>query len=197
MTGGQNRRLTKPPLLIVNGAAGAGKSSLASTLSESLGLPLIDKDTIKEALGDALGAATPRDSDRLGHASYAVMFAVGQVQVELGVGAVLEAPFYSDAVDALRRLVHRSCAALIQCDTDRATLYRRVLARAPSRHWVHFDSPHHEGGLSAWNPPDLAASAPPELGIPILRVVTTDGYEPPLAAIIKWAHDHLWPIPAE
>lgn len=44
-----------PQLVIVSGAPGAGKSTLAAPLAIALGLPLLAKDTIKEAVRDALG----------------------------------------------------------------------------------------------------------------------------------------------
>ncbi len=45
-----NRRI-----VIVSGAPGAGKTTLAPPLAAALGLPLFAKDTIKETLYDLLG----------------------------------------------------------------------------------------------------------------------------------------------
>ena len=42
-------------LILVSGPSAAGKSSLAETIARELRLPLIAKDTIKEALFDTLG----------------------------------------------------------------------------------------------------------------------------------------------
>src|SRR5262249_62157936 len=57
----------KPPggglFVLVAGWPGSGKSTLAAALAPELGLPLLAKDEIKEALMDALGApATVADS---------------------------------------------------------------------------------------------------------------------------------------
>lgn len=41
-------------IVLVNGAPGSGKTTLASPLGRMLGLPLIAKDTIKEAMADVL-----------------------------------------------------------------------------------------------------------------------------------------------
>ncbi|MBI4941504.1 MAG: AAA family ATPase [Actinobacteria bacterium] len=43
-----------PVLVLVTGAPGAGKTTLAGPLATALGLPLIGKDVVKEALYDAL-----------------------------------------------------------------------------------------------------------------------------------------------
>ena len=49
-------------IVVVSGAPGAGKSSLAEPLAIALGFPLLSKDQIKEVLYDALG---PQEGDAL------------------------------------------------------------------------------------------------------------------------------------
>jgi predicted kinase len=46
-------------IVIVSGAPGAGKSTLALPLSEELGFSLLSKDHIKETLHDSLGGRPP------------------------------------------------------------------------------------------------------------------------------------------
>jgi len=46
--------------VVVSGAPGAGKSTLAGPLAERLGLPLIGKDHIKETLFDHIPAQAER-----------------------------------------------------------------------------------------------------------------------------------------
>jgi predicted kinase len=48
-----------PAVVLVSGAPGAGKSTLAGPLSQALGLPLLSKDVIKEQLVDTLPAGDP------------------------------------------------------------------------------------------------------------------------------------------
>ena len=60
--------------IVVSGAPGTGKTTVATTLAERLALPLITHDGIKEALGDALGLGDEAWSDRLGDAAAEVLF---------------------------------------------------------------------------------------------------------------------------
>ena len=76
--------------VVVSGPPGSGKSTVAEPLARELGLPLIAKDTIKEALMDVLGAPDVEASKRLGAASIEVMVAVAAASP---VGAVLDCNF--------------------------------------------------------------------------------------------------------
>lgn len=62
--------------VVVSGPPGSGKSTLAAGLASQLGLPLLGKDIIKEALMDSLGASTIDESRRVGGASISVLFAL-------------------------------------------------------------------------------------------------------------------------
>ncbi|MDN5767007.1 MAG: ATP-binding protein [Humibacillus sp.] len=55
----------EPAVVLVSGAPGAGKTTLAGQLSLALGLPLIAKDVIKERLVATLPPPPPSDHDPL------------------------------------------------------------------------------------------------------------------------------------
>jgi 2-phosphoglycerate kinase len=63
-------------LVLISGVAGSGKSMLAKRLAPALDLPLISKDTIKEALADSLGPGDDAWSQQLGAASFEVLWAL-------------------------------------------------------------------------------------------------------------------------
>jgi adenylate kinase family enzyme len=51
--------------IVVSGAPGTGKTTVAALLAERLVLPLLSLDVIKEALGDSLGLGDEEWSDRM------------------------------------------------------------------------------------------------------------------------------------
>lgn len=176
----------KPPLLLIDGAPGAGKSALAAVLCPRLHLPLIAKDPVKEALADALETRTLDESYALGSATFAVMYALAGAQVDLGIGAVIEAPFNVAGCE-LRSLLARSKAAAICCEADTETLLARYRRRAGTRHTVHFDS---ERLASGWQPTS-SGGATAGLPIPRLLVRTEHGYDPEVEAVLSWTQQRL------
>ena len=90
--------------VVVNGPPGSGKSTLATRLAMELDWPLIAKDDIKEALGDALDVGGQEWTQRLSAASFEVMWAVAARAPH----AVLEGNFYPSAATRLRALDGRS-----------------------------------------------------------------------------------------
>jgi predicted kinase len=131
--------------VVVSGPPASGKSSLGAALAAELGLPLIAKDTIKDALMSVLPVADIEASRQLGRAAVAAMLAVARAATR---GAVLESNFYrSAAADELSRLPGMVVEVFCRCDRGVATdRYRR---RAGSRHAGHFDSIRTDEEL--WN----------------------------------------------
>jgi predicted kinase len=62
------------PRVVVSGAPGTGKTTVAELLAPQLKLPILSLDAIKEALGDSLGLGDGSWSDRIGDAAAEVLF---------------------------------------------------------------------------------------------------------------------------
>ncbi len=119
--------------VVVSGPPGSGKSTIAPGLARSLGLPLFAKDTIKEALMDALGVRDADESRRLGLASIGIMFALAR---ENGCG-VLESNWRASvSVDDLRRLPGPIVEVFCKCASELS----RERHASRRRHRGHFDA---------------------------------------------------------
>ena len=77
--------------VVVSGPPASGKSTLAPVLARELGLPLLAKDTVKEALMSVLPVADVDASQQIGRAAVVTMFAVA---ADSPIGAVLESNFH-------------------------------------------------------------------------------------------------------
>jgi predicted kinase len=131
--------------VVVSGPPASGKSTLAPQLAESLGLPLLAKDTIKDALMGRLPVPDIEASRELGRAAVAVLFAVA---ADCPLGAVLESSFFrSKAATELGGLPGRVIEVFCRC--DRAVAAARFAARTGTRSGGHFDRDRRTDEL--WN----------------------------------------------
>jgi len=83
--------------VVLSGLPGSGKTSLGRSLSPALGLPLLDKDDVLEALFDSLGVTSTQDRSRLSRASDDVLEALARASC----GAVLSSFWRRRSLSAL------------------------------------------------------------------------------------------------
>jgi predicted kinase len=130
--------------VLVAGPPGSGKSTLAAPLAGELGLPLIAKDDIKEALMEVLGRPTTvPQSQRLGRAAVMAMLAVA----EASRSGVLDSTFYPYTIEHLKRV--RPPLIEIRCVCPLEVAQARYRARIRSRHAGHLDQQRSPDEL--WN----------------------------------------------
>jgi predicted kinase len=123
-------------VVLVSGAPGSGKTSLAAPLAAELGCALLGKDRIKETLHDALGAPEPdlAWSRRLGGAAMELLWALAAD----APAVVLEANFRPRS-GYERGRISALCARPVEvnCVCPPELAARRYAERAVACHPVH------------------------------------------------------------
>lgn len=163
--------------IVVTGAPGSGKTSLARPLAAALHVPLLAKDVVKETLFDELGIGDRLWSRRMGRASMAVLYRIA----ETCPAAVIEAVFHREvSVGDLTALGKPVLEVHCQCDPELA------IARFRQRS----DEERHPGHLDSRQPlnklEELVADGcrPLGLGGPLLEVDTTGAVD--VDAVAAW-----------
>jgi len=176
--GGVADQLPPGTFVVVSGPPASGKTTLARAIAPALGLPLIAKDTIKEALMGVLPVPDIETSRAIGTASVAALLAVAAETS----GAVLESVWHrSHARADLRRLPGNIVEVFCRCDPRIAQ--RRNAERAGARAAGHFAAERTAAEL--WNE---EVARPVAGGWPVLEVCTNDPVDvAPLAARIRAA----------
>jgi predicted kinase len=140
---------------------------------------VIEKDLLKEALYDALGTGDVAWSQRLGGASYELIFAVARASLAAGRPLVAEANFFRG--DHEPRFAELPPHRLVQvhCDAPLDTILERYAGR--ERHPGHFDAQRvdelrarHASGLNG----------PLDLDAPLIELDTTSASPDELAELV-------------
>ena len=133
-----------PLLVIITGLPCTGKTTLGKRIAQELGLPLVNKDGIKELLFDHLGWSDRTWSKKLGGASTELLYYFAETQLAVGRSLVIESNF--DPAFATPRFLalkekYPFTPCQIQCQTEGEVLFQRFKDRAESgeRHAGHGD----------------------------------------------------------
>jgi predicted kinase len=155
-------------LIVVSGAPGTGKSTVARELGAALRLPVLSLDPIKEALADVLGLGDEEWSNRVGDAAAEVVFRLAGDFPD----AVAEGWWRRARRD--RAVAEFAGAMEVFCHCDPSLAASRVTARiGAGRHPIHRDMINPDGVGSAGHIASLAATVTPlGLGGPLVEVDT-------------------------
>jgi len=179
----------RPLLVIVRGKPGAGKTTLARRLAETdaLGLPLLSRDAIKAGLVATHGVETDAVRATVIPQAFDLFHRTIELWLREGVSLFAEEAFSrARAEAALRAFAALAAAVIITCDTSDEAAARRYIEREDANPRKRPDvlaatAEQMRGGVYPWRVFDAF-----DLGVPALRVDTTDGYAPNLDAIVAF-----------
>ena len=176
--------MDRDAIVVVSGLPASGKTTLARGLAMELGLPLISKDTIKEALFDALGTGDLEWSQKLGRAAHLVMYGLARDSRSL----VLESHFWtgvaeSDLCALGRPLIQVYC----RCPVETAVERYRQRASSPDRHPGHLAEHQTDEVTKSWSETE---ARPLALEGPLVEVLTSERVD--IGAVASRVRS-LWP----
>lgn len=166
-----------PQIIIISGAPATGKTTLARHAADHLGLPLLHRDGLKDTLFQTLGWSDRAWSQKLGGASWDLLFYLMEVQLKARCSFIVESNFeprlHLSRFDAWRE-TYPFEAVQIVCKADPNVCYDRFHARATSgeRHPGHVDQ---LAGRDEFVATQLARDYTPlTIGGTVIEVDTTD-----------------------
>ena len=122
-------------LILIGGVLAGGKSTFSHIIGERFNIPVINKDRLKEILGDHIQTANREENKKLSVISFELMkyLATGE-----GSALILESNFKDYELDDLKGVLGDTDVLSIFLDGDDATLHDRFHKRLnENRHPVH------------------------------------------------------------
>jgi predicted kinase len=181
--------LLRPTLVLVCGAPGSGKTTLAHEIARNVPCPAICRDEIKEGIVHADGVGKPAWGGPVSKRTFEAFFGVVRYLLEHGVSVVAEAAFKKQLWEPdVRPLVALADARILRCVIDRDLARERISRRLGVNERRDLAHPDEEllhaldaGALSFDDFDRLTLDE-----VPTLDVDTSDGYRPRLEEIIAF-----------
>jgi predicted kinase len=177
-----------PALIVVTGRPGAGKTTLAHTLARTIRCPAVCRDEFKEGLLNTYHLS-PELSEHANGRVYDAFFHVIELMLRNDVTLVAEAAFqhkrWLPKLEPLQQIAH---VRMIICTLEPMLARERVIQRAlsePERANFHGDLLVQ---VDREKTEDLIVNYdPPRLAVPTLTIDTSQGYQPQIDEIVRFA----------
>ena len=169
-------------LVLISGAPGSGKTTLARHLGDVLHLPVVSRDLIKTGMHVTVGSEDPTEIHRFAAAAFDLFFDVVAKLLRGGSSVIAEAAFHAglSEPDIGRLTEHADVLHLTTRPPHDLALERyRQRAERGERHPAHDDLGQVERLAS------MAAVYTLDEPRPMLIVDTSDGYEPGIDEIVR------------
>ena len=126
-------------LIIVTGFLATLKSTISHQLGQKLQIPVLNKDTIKEVLGDTIGFHNREENLKLSDATFHTMKHVAEKEILAGRDIIIEANFKKHELEILKHneIFKDSHVITLFLYGEVHVLYERYLRRDQNRHPVH------------------------------------------------------------
>ncbi len=168
--------MAQPPIIIIHGLPGTGKTVLGLKLAEKFGIPYISKDGFKELLFDELGVGDREWSSKLGLASFSLIFHSLEQELKARRSCIVEGNFHAEYAPI--RFTHLQKKynfrpMQILCYAEGEVVFERYRQRA-------YDGSRHPGHLDVemleYLRPRLlkGRDTPLEIEGPLIEIDTTD-----------------------
>jgi predicted kinase len=103
----RNEPNMKNKLIIIAGLPASGKTTFALTLSNILGIPFFNLDSIKNAVGKVIEINNWEDSVRLGKSSFFVLMYILENMMKVNKPLIIENSFIKDHEEVIKYLLEK------------------------------------------------------------------------------------------
>ena len=126
-------------LIIITGFLATMKTTISSRLSNDLKWICLNKDTLKEVLGDTIGYSNREENLKLSKATFQIMKMMMEKLLQAGIDVIIESNFKQPELLELQETlpISRDDVLTIFVEGNPRVIYERYKNRQPSRHPVH------------------------------------------------------------